>query len=211
VTRLSPDTRAVVAAVDRLTTQVRRLADTRQTPTVDPVDDDGPTTPDDGEATCPTPLTHNWGCGCPTDEAPAAHTQALRWARRESLLVLVTRVQHGRPLTDDEARTLREHVETEMREAETARAVAADRGVENRALREKLERYGQAAKEQRQRAEELEDELRRWHAAVERVHAECAALTAETEHTHYEADTGIREAVRRIRAALDGTEQPTTD
>ena len=40
----SPDARAVVAAVDRLTTQVRRLADTRQTPTDAPTTtaDDGP-------------------------------------------------------------------------------------------------------------------------------------------------------------------------
>lgn len=50
--------------------------------------------------------------------------QTLRWARRESLLVLLTRLERGRPLTADEARTLRHHVETELREADTARAVA---------------------------------------------------------------------------------------
>jgi len=27
---------------------------------------------DAAERACPTPLTHNWGCGCPTDQAPAA-------------------------------------------------------------------------------------------------------------------------------------------
>lgn len=27
---------------------------------------------DEGDEQCPTPLTHNWGCGCPSDEAPAA-------------------------------------------------------------------------------------------------------------------------------------------
>lgn len=27
---------------------------------------------DEGSEKCPTPLTHNWGCGCPSDEAPAA-------------------------------------------------------------------------------------------------------------------------------------------
>lgn len=51
----------------------------------------------------------------------AESEQTIRWARRESLLVLLTRVQHGRTLTGNEARALREHVETEMREAETAR------------------------------------------------------------------------------------------
>ncbi|MFF5801616.1 hypothetical protein [Streptomyces albogriseolus] len=131
----SPDARAVVAAVDRLTTQVRRLADTRPTPGDAPA-----TTADDAEKACPTPLTHNWGCGCPTDEAPAAHTQTLRWARRESLLVLLTRVQHGRTLTDDEARTLRHHVETEMREAEQLRARTDTRRAELEQAQAAIER-----------------------------------------------------------------------
>lgn len=65
---ISPDVKAVVGAVDALTTQVRRLADALPTPVVEPVLD----ADDDATTACPTPLTHNWGCGCPTDEAPTA-------------------------------------------------------------------------------------------------------------------------------------------
>jgi hypothetical protein len=137
VSQTSHDAKAIVRALDALTTEVRRIADARQTPVVR-VGDDVTTTADDGEATCPTPLTHNWGCGCPTDEAPAAHTQTLRWARRESLLVLVTRVQHGRTLTENEARTLRHHVETEMREAEQVRAKADEATATLRRVRSAL-------------------------------------------------------------------------
>lgn len=47
---ISPDVKAVVGAVDALTTQVRRLADAQQTPVVGQVDatDDDATTADDG-------------------------------------------------------------------------------------------------------------------------------------------------------------------
>ncbi|MFI9012620.1 hypothetical protein ACIGZI_01140 [Streptomyces griseus] len=32
----------------------------------------GTTTGENTAASCPSPETHNWGCGCPTDQAPAA-------------------------------------------------------------------------------------------------------------------------------------------
>lgn len=61
-----------------------------------------------------------------TAASPATdEEQTLRWTRRESLLVLLTRLQRGRALTEEEAGTLRQHVETEIREADTARSVAA--------------------------------------------------------------------------------------
>lgn len=60
------------------------------------------------------------------EQAPSAdEEQTLKWARRESLLVLITRLQRGRTLTEEEAGTLRHHIETEIRDADTARAVAA--------------------------------------------------------------------------------------
>lgn len=61
----------------------------------------------------------------PEPGAAVDEDQTLKWTRRESLLVLLTRLQRGGSLPEDEARTLRHHVETEMREADTARAVAA--------------------------------------------------------------------------------------
>lgn len=229
----SADAKAVVKALAALTTQVRRLADTRQSDFVlsaDATDDDATTTDDDGpRCVCGDPLQlrdpidpDSWihspgsdtpcldarracdergpwgdahacirpaghpddhealdGCGWRTgrcgsgqhkphpgftcaevdasqpyfrvrweqeQQAPADdkdHTladgteasfraalaadedQTLKWARRESLLVLLTRLQRGRTLTAEEAGTLRQHVETEIREADTARSVAA--------------------------------------------------------------------------------------
>ncbi|MFH9403296.1 hypothetical protein ACH4JS_26625 [Streptomyces sp. NPDC017638] len=170
----SHDARAVVRALDALTTQIRRLADTRQSGFVMTPTDDSPRCvcgdpieltgdparwvhrpipgkpaldahtvrlpdgiPEPGPVGCAHPGPHP-GFTCAEVDAsqpyfrvrwdqerrgPAVgEDQMLRWARREALLVLATRVQHGRTLTEDEARILRQHVETEMREAETARA-----------------------------------------------------------------------------------------
>ncbi|MGW4759560.1 hypothetical protein [Streptomyces chartreusis] len=82
----------------------------------------GPTTDQD---TC---LTHiKDACDGTTRECVrATNDDSLRFLRRESLLVLLTRLQRGRTLTEEEAGTLRHHVETEMREAETARAAARE-------------------------------------------------------------------------------------
>ncbi|MFD3310087.1 hypothetical protein [Streptomyces sp. NPDC058694] len=55
-------------------------------------------------------------------QARADEEQTLRWTRRESLLVLLTRLQRGRTLSEQEAGTLRHHVETEIREADYARS-----------------------------------------------------------------------------------------
>ncbi|NUP16603.1 MAG: hypothetical protein HOZ81_10940 [Streptomyces sp.] len=140
----SADAKAVVRAAEALTTQVRRIADALSTPIVEHVlaVDDGPTTTGDGcTSSCQDVpgirgLLEHVGidttgqditvAGRIVDQAPAAdEDHALRWARRESLLVLLTRLQRGRTLTEDETRTLRHHVETEIREADTARSVAA--------------------------------------------------------------------------------------
>ncbi|MFI1734024.1 hypothetical protein ACH40E_33390 [Streptomyces acidicola] len=71
MSQTSPDARAVVRALDALTTQAGRIADALTTPVTEDVRavDDDATTP---ATTCPTPLTHNWGCGCPTDQYAAA-------------------------------------------------------------------------------------------------------------------------------------------
>ncbi|NUP42350.1 MAG: hypothetical protein HOY76_36295 [Streptomyces sp.] len=111
----------------------------------------------------------------PEQATAADEEQAQRWSRREPLLVLLTRLQRGRTLTEDEARTLREHVETEMREAETARAVAAGN------LRH---------------VKTLIPELEQAQAAIERVR----------HGAHLCGDCQIN-----VAAALDGTEQPTTE
>ncbi|MFF1282185.1 hypothetical protein [Streptomyces sp. NPDC058299] len=273
----SPDTRAVVHALDALTTQVRRIADTMTTPgdpyeAADPAapttaDDgprcvqcgsptvrynnyreqpfcwpcangDGPTTADGARVAHwrPVPLAtacancehpYNWHaghgvcefvvegirCGCttftpgdrpePVDprgilgvEAPAAdEEQLLRWARRESLLVLVTRVQHGRTLTADEARILRQHVETEMREAEITQAKAGDLAETVKAER----RRGDALAEERDRAWAERD-----GAVAERERMR-DLLIAENKRANdaIDRETSAEQAAEESQAALD--------
>lgn len=116
-------------------------------------------------------------------QAPAAdEDQTLRWTRREALLVLLTRLQRGRALTADEAGTLRHHVETEIREADTARSVAAGN---------------------KRHVQVMYAELTAAQAAIERVRAlaDCWDLDAPPPGNRPLTD---------LRAALDGTELPTT-
>jgi len=180
MTQPSPDARAVVRALDALTTQVRRLADGAATPVVAPsgyhptgVRPEPTTAPD-----TPSPLAAD----------RADDDQKLRWARRESLLVLLTRLQRGRHLTEDEARTLRHHVETEMREADTAREVARGNLRHVRILVPELEQA---------------------QAAIERVREVTARRLADDECGEWERH-GYHSALNDVRRALNGTEQPTT-
>jgi hypothetical protein len=252
VSLTSPDAKAVVRAIDALTTrladaltdlatQVKRAADYQQSDfalTPDAVDD-APTTVDDGpRCVCGDPIEQTgdparwvhrpvpgkpsldahtvrppdgiptpwWMRGTrdlsiPEQAPPADEDQTLRWARRESLLVLVTRVQRGRALTEDEARTLREHVETEMREAEQARAKAGD--------------LTETYKLERRRGDALAEERNQAWAAMERVRVECEQLRAASVladgEPHTERERGVITVVTRVLAALDGTEQPTTE
>ncbi|MET9142412.1 hypothetical protein [Streptomyces sp. NPDC004042] len=162
--------------------------------TVVRVADDGATTPDDDRAVPPggnaedcsrcrpeidKTVLYPWVC----PGHPAAD-DTVRFLRRESLLVLLTRLQRGRPLSEEEAGTLRHHVETEIREANTARAVAAGN------LRH---------------VRTIVPELERAEAAIERVRA-VARDWGPTLLPHSEAHRLLTD----LTAALDGTEQPTT-
>lgn len=61
--------RAVVAAVDRLTTQVKRLADDAATPVAIAYDDET-TTPDDGPTTCDVKFIGGGRCSRPAGHRP---------------------------------------------------------------------------------------------------------------------------------------------
>ncbi|MEU4205610.1 hypothetical protein AB0F64_37560 [Streptomyces sp. NPDC026294] len=127
--------REIVRAVDRLTTQVRRLADAIATPVTDE-----PTTRADGRITCPTcrftgvwagvPL-HWWNCpdrparsrgADPEQRTPA---DCSTTAFRDALLVLLSRASRG-VLTPDEGPLLRQHVEHLLRDRDHL-AAAIDR------------------------------------------------------------------------------------
>lgn len=125
-------------------------------------------------------------------QAQADEEQTLRWTRRESLLVLLTRLQRGRALSETEAGTLRQHVETEIREADTARSVAAGN---------------------KRHVQSLVPELEQAQAAIERVRA----LPEDPLGGHAPQGAGQESYVRgwsfaihAVHEAIDGTE-PTTE
>lgn len=211
----SPDAKAVVRAAEALTTQVRRIADALSTPVVryDVATDDTPTpgTDDARHAIVAdnTILIAHWH---PAAEQHAEERQELagmvgefidaqmrmaqvsdeeteRTARRESIGILISRAGRG-VITGSESELLRQWVETELREADTAREVARGN------LRH---------------VREIVPELEKAQAAIERARAECKAIAHEVYGQHDEDDDGKREAVGRVIAALDGTEQPTTE
>ncbi len=146
----------------------------------------------------PQPGMESVRCPGGEERLAADGDQTLRWARRESLLVLLTRLQRGRTLTADEATALRQHVEAEIREADTARA-AIDR------MRRTNRMVNGGARESRERAEQAQAAIERVRAVGPRLEYEATAPgLAEP------AREVLRDASRRIRTALDGTEQPTT-
>ncbi|GGS81819.1 hypothetical protein [Streptomyces griseoviridis] len=231
---VSADARAVVAAVDRLTTQVRHIATALSAPVAapQPATDDAPTTADDGpRCVCGDPIEqtgdpaywiHSPGSDTScldarpnltartiahhvpaeayttwTEQAPVADDdQALRWARRESLLVLLTRLQRGRRLTEAEAGTLRQHVETEMREADTARAVAAGNLRHVQQIVPEIDRLAAELEDAERRADGFRTERDEAQAAIKQVQQTCHDLPYEH--------------ARRVLSALDGSDQPTT-
>ncbi|MEV5659819.1 hypothetical protein [Streptomyces flaveolus] len=152
---VSADARAVVAAVDRLTTQVSRVADALSTPDTrtEVTADDAPTTPDDGPcahhpsapviggvcggctqypADMPAPAARKLAHPVPaeayaawTEQAPAADEDQQRTTRREQLHNLLARLDRGGLLSTFDHTRLRALVDDEVREADTVRAVAA--------------------------------------------------------------------------------------
>ena len=244
MSQTSPDARAVVRALDALTTQVRRLADAHQTPT-----DDTPTTADDGpRCLCGDPIEqtgdpaywiHSPGSDTPcldarpalparkvahhipaeayaawTEQAPDADEDAQRTARRDSLRNLLARLDR-RQLHGDETDLLRQHVEAEIRDADTVRAVARGNLRHFRTIAAELEQEQAASRglagkirEQREFLAGVRGELAEAQAAIARVRAECAAMERDMQGSE---DDGMRTAIVRVLAALDGTDQTTTE
>jgi hypothetical protein len=200
VSQPSPDAKAVVRALADLTTQVRRLADARQSDFALTPDaaDDAPTTaackergPWGDAHACIRPAQHDGdheahdGCGWrgdETNEAPATDEDSLRAARRDSLLVLLSRAERG-VLKPHEAELLRNHVEAEIHEGNTSRSVARSN------LRH---------------VKTIVPELEQAQGAIERVRHIAALIEAGAPWTANHQDTA-----RRIRAALDA--EPGTE
>ncbi|MEU2062881.1 hypothetical protein [Streptomyces sp. NPDC013455] len=230
----SPDARDVVRALDALTTQVRRLADTRQSGialTPDTADDNA-TTPDeltaeearaeverlatelyrsddrlafiaecldtcdeDGITAVRVARVRNWlngpRCGrqLPMDpvhilgiepEAPAADEDAQRTARRNSLRILLARAAAG--LTPDEDALLRQHTEAEIREADTARAVARSNLQHVQTIVPEIDRLAaelEQAQERARKAERAADLLADAHRRAEAMERAMESTAAD--------------------------------
>lgn len=158
-------------------------------------------------------------------EAPVlAEDDSLRFLRRESFLVLLTRLQRGRTLTEDEARALRQHVETEISEANEARAEAKRLGLMVDEYSDGARHLSDVLRTEKERADAaieretvLEGEIEAQQGAVERVRKALddrpPLIAGETGKPASEYEAGWRDHDRMVRAALDGpteTENSTT-
>lgn len=119
-------------------------------------------------------------------EGPADDEDAQRTARRASLRNLLDRLDRSTVHHYDEAQLLRQHVEAEIREADTAREVARGNRRHVQHLAREIDR--------------LTAEVDQAQAAIERVRA----AVKWARHNH----PGLVHVHDRLRAALDGTEQP---
>jgi hypothetical protein len=102
-----------------------------------------------------------------------------RTARRDSLLVLLSRIQRGVPITPAEAALLRAHVELEITESEELRRTAGGQQAAIQHAGRRLAAAETALREAEQRAEAAEEHAAEQHARALgwRQHAiEAAAL-----------------------------------
>lgn len=139
----------------------------------------------------------------PSKERRARHQAAAeRTARRDSLLVLLSRIQRGIPVTPTEAVLLRAHVDAELADADTARAALGQQQAQHR---QQLAAAHDAIREAEQAAADLGEQLRAYRAAeayrqaaAESVEGRLAALRQQTTEGLL---AGAEEALLRATAA----------
>jgi hypothetical protein len=170
------------------------------------------------------------GCGCQQFTAhlePVSNDEAaLRGARRDSLLILLSRAGRG-VLTPDEGVLLRQHVETEMRDADTARAERDDwagRCGESDAEADIAQRRADQAEDLLRVAHETSNRSEAERAAAVRNAEQADAVTAETKRLMERRTTTLRKraeqaeeqrdqlaaAIERVRALVAGIAHPTS-
>lgn len=123
-------------------------------------------------------------------EAPASDEDAQRTARRDSTRNLLDGLAHRGYLSSDETALLRQHIDAETRDADTFRAVAR---ANLRHVQEMLPELGNA--------EAAIERVREVPPFVERVLALSGPGVSRV---------AVQRIADRLRAALDGTEQPTS-
>jgi hypothetical protein len=105
----------------------------------------------------------------PQTDTPAADEDVVRAARLDSLGTLLSRILNGLTLTPDEGKLLTEHIDTEVRESTTARAVAASNKRHVQTIAPEIDRLTAELEDAEQRADSFRrerDQARNLLAAV---------------------------------------------
>lgn len=141
---------------------------------------------------CSSPETHNWGCGCPTDEAPTAKRQEAEHVLYEAL---TSGVKHAQ---------IRQHLIDQYREAVTAEArQILGATTDTTTTADKASALGMTPNQYRQH---------RHDTAVEQVREAARGLRAETGLRVMDAlEQPTAPAVVTARIELPTTDQPTDD
>ncbi|MGW1405042.1 hypothetical protein [Streptomyces sp. NPDC002403] len=100
---------------------------------------------------------------------------ADRQARRDSMLVLLSRIQRGVPTTAAEASLLRAHIEVELTEADELRRTVAGQQTAIQRQGRQLDAAHDAIREAEQRAADLAEQLYVYRAVEEQRQADRAA------------------------------------
>lgn len=144
----------------------------------------------------------------PSRERRARHRAAAeRTARRDSLLVLLSRIQRTVPVTPTEAALLRAHVEVELTDADQARAALGQQEAQHR---QQLAAAHAAIREAEQDASDVREQLLAYRAVEAQRQADAATyagrLDALRQQTGEALLAGAEEALHRAttaEAALD--------
>ncbi|MFD7994530.1 coiled-coil domain-containing protein [Streptomyces mexicanus] len=126
-----------------------------------------------------------------------AENEQLRTARRETLLVLLSRVRRGVALTPQESALLFTHVEAEIVEGDRARE--SERG-QQRAMernRKTIEAADIAIRELEQRAADAEEQLRQYRAVFGTPGEDAVTAVRAAEERAEAAEQAIRELEQR--------------
>jgi hypothetical protein len=144
--------------------------------------------------------------------APPPDDEAQRTERRASLRNLLDRADRNHWLLPDEARMLREHVEAEVRESDTARAVARSNLRHVKTIVPELEQANEAARKALEQRQEMAEERYAWQQRGDRAEAEAERLRELLGSEKERADAAIRReetaeeaqaAIERVLKALD--------
>ncbi|WP_405195159.1 hypothetical protein [Streptomyces anulatus] len=139
----------------------------------------------------------------PSKERRARHRAAAeRTARRDSLLVLLSRIQRTVPVTPVEAALLRAHVDAELADADTARAALGHQEAQHR---QQLAAAHAAIREAEQDAADLAEQLLAYRAVEAQRQADAdtyaGRLDALRQQTSEGLLAGAEEALRRALTA----------